>query len=237
VEIFPYELPSNEASARKRWGVWGKRILVWLCRYLSRKKDNGTWSKQLPLVRALHPEVAAVARRRRRLPRGTAGAYKASRADRAVFFPDCKDIAQVYRGLDAFAFPSEFEVWERVASGDWPQDCHPFDDARGHSVGVDGERTALAVEPNARNRRRMLRLINDGLSEKISAKRAAARWEQRFSAGCMVRKHDSCCGCPAENEEGLRADQPALRAVSFCNTTVSIFTTVSAPASHDGRKG
>jgi len=52
---------------------------------------------------------------------------------------------------------------------------------------VDGERTALAVEPNGKEfALAMLRLINDGALRKNLSEAGRREVEQRFSAGGMV---------------------------------------------------
>jgi len=156
-----------------------------------------------------------------------------------VFFPGfVKDIAQVYAALDAFAFPSSSKsgtaLQAAMAAG------LPSIRRRAGALGevVDGERTALAVEPNGKEFAvAMLRLISDGALRKNLSEAGRREVEQRFSAGCMVentiRVYEDVL---PENEEGLSRSSPALRAVSFCNTDRSISTTVSAPASHDGKK-
>src|SRR5204863_5493598 len=107
----------------------------------------------------------------------------------AVLFPGfVKDVAKVYAALDAFAFPSEFEGLGTALQAAMAAGLPCISTKRG-ALGevVDGDRTALVVEPNGKEFAvAMLRLINDeGLRTKLG-KTGRREVEQRFSAGRMV---------------------------------------------------
>ena len=189
VEIFPLRTPEQRSTARKHWGLRENEFLFGCVSVFVPEKGQRHLIEALPLVRALHPEV--------RLLLAGDGACRAELQtltkrlgqSEAVFFPGfVKDVAQVYAALDAFAFPSEFEGLGTALQAAMAAGLPCISTKRG-ALGevVDGERTALAVEPTGKEFAvAMLRLINDeGLQTKLS-KAGRREVEQRFSAGRMV---------------------------------------------------
>jgi glycosyltransferase involved in cell wall biosynthesis len=143
----------------------------------------------LPLVRALRPEV--------RLLLAGDGACRAElealtrrlgQAE-AVLFPGfVKEVAPVYAALDAFAFPSEFEGLGTALQAAMAAGLPCISTKRGAlDEVVDGERTALVVEPNGKEfAAMMLRLIDDEELRKKLGETGRREVEHRFSAARMV---------------------------------------------------
>src|ERR1700731_1050443 len=189
VEIFPLRTPEQRSIARKHWGVRENEFFFGCVSVFVPEKGQRHLIEALPLVRALHPEV--------RLLLAGDGACRAELQaltthlgqSEAVFFPGfVKDVAQVYAALDAFAFPSEFEGLGTALQAAMAAGLPCISTKRG-ALGevVDGERTALAVEPNGQEFAvAMLRLINDGALRKSLSEAGRREVQQRFSAGRMV---------------------------------------------------
>jgi glycosyltransferase involved in cell wall biosynthesis len=189
VEIFPLPTPEQRSSARKRWGVRENEFLFGCVSVFVPEKGQRHLIEALPLVRVLHPEV--------RLLLAGDGACRAELQaltkhlgqSEAVFFPGfVKDVTLVYAALDAFAFPSEFEGLGTALQAAMAAGLPCISTKRG-ALGevVDGERTALAVEPNGQEFAvAMLRLINDEALRKNLSEAGRREVEQRFSAGRMV---------------------------------------------------
>jgi len=189
VEIFPLRTPEQRSNARKHWGVRENEFLFGCVSVFVPEKGQRHLIEALPLVRALHPEV--------RLLLAGDGACRAELQaltkhlgqTEAVFFPGfVKDVAQVYAALDAFAFPSEFEGLGTALQAAMAAGLPSISTKRG-ALGevVDGERTALVVEPNGQEFAvAMLRLINDGALRKSLSEAGRREVQQRFSAGRMV---------------------------------------------------
>src|SRR6266446_5125005 len=189
VEIFPLRTPEQRSNARKHWGVRENEFLFGCVSVFVPEKGQRHLIEALPLVRALHPEV--------RLLLAGDGACRAELQaltkhlgqTEAEFFPGfVKDVAQVYAALDAFAFPSEFEGLGTALQAAMTAGLPCISTKRG-ALGevVDGERTALVVEPNGKEFVvAMLRLINDARLRKNLSEAGRREVEQRFSAGRMV---------------------------------------------------
>src|SRR5437016_1919987 len=189
VEIFPLRTTEQRSSARKHWGVRENEFLFGCVSVLVPEKGQRHLIEALPLVRALHPEV--------RLLLAGDGACRAELEahtrrhgqTEAVLFPGfVKDVTQVYTALDAFAFPSEFEGLGTALQAAMAAGLPCISTKRG-ALGevVDGERTALVVEPNGKEFAvAMLRLIDDGVLRKQLSEAGRREVEQRFSAGGMV---------------------------------------------------
>src|SRR4029077_5137035 len=106
-----------------------------------------------------------------------------------LFLGFVKDVAQVYAALDAFAFPSEFEGLGTALQAAMAAGLPCISTKRG-ALGevVDGERTALAVEPNGQEFAvAMLRLINDGALRKSLSEAGRAEQHQRRSAARVAQ--------------------------------------------------
>jgi glycosyltransferase involved in cell wall biosynthesis len=143
----------------------------------------------LPLARALHPEVRVLL-----AGDGAGRAELEALTERlgqtgAVLFPGfVKDVAEVYAALDAFAFPSEFEGLGTALQAAMAAGLPCISTKRG-ALGevVEGERTALVVEPNGKEfAAAMLRLISDKGLRKNLSEEGRREVQQRFSADHMV---------------------------------------------------
>jgi len=189
VEICPLRTPEQRSSARKHWGVRESEFLFGCVSVFVPEKGQRHLIEALPLVRTLHPEA--------RLLLAGDGACRAElealtrrlgQAE-AVLFPGfVKEVAQVYAALDAFVFPSEFEGLGTALQAAMAADLPCISTKRGAlDEVVDGERTALVVEPNGKEfAAMMLRLIDDeGLRKKLSDA-GRREVEHRFSAERMV---------------------------------------------------
>jgi len=189
VEIFPLRTLEQRSSARKHWRVRESEFLFGCVSVFVPEKGQRHLIEALPLVRALHPEA--------RLLLAGDGACRAELEaltkrlgqTEGVLFPGfVKEVAQVYAALDAFAFPSEFEGLGTALQAAMAAGLPCISTKRG-ALGevVDGERTALVVEPNGKEfAAMMLRLIDDeGLRKKLSDA-GRREVEQRFSAERMV---------------------------------------------------
>ena len=189
VELFPLRTSEQRSSARKHWGVRENEFLFGCVSVFVPEKGQRHLIEALPLVRELHPEVrlllAGDGARRAELQALT----KRLGQTEAVFFPGfVGDVGQVHAALDAFAFPSEFEGLGTALQAAMAAGLPCISTKRG-ALGevVDGERTALAVEPNGKEFAvAMLRLINDEGLRTILSKAGRREVEQRFSAGRMV---------------------------------------------------
>jgi glycosyltransferase involved in cell wall biosynthesis len=189
VEIRPLRTLEQKSIARKHWGVKENEFLFGCVSVFVPEKGQRHLIEALPLVRTLHPEA--------RLLLAGDGACRAElealtrrlgQAE-AVLFPGfVKEVAQVYAALDAFVFPSEFEGLGTALQAAMAADLPCISTKRGAlDEVVDGERTALVVEPNGKEfAAMMLRLIDDeGLRKKLSDA-GRREVEQRFSAERMV---------------------------------------------------
>ena len=189
VEILPLRTPEQRSGARKHWGVRESEFLLGCVSVFVPEKGQQHLIEALALVRALHPEV--------RLLLAGDGACRAELEaltvrlgqTQAVLFPGfVKDVAQVYAALDAFAFPSEFEGLGTALQAAMAAGLPCISTKRG-ALGevVDGERTALVVEPNGKEFAvAMLRLINDDVLRKNLSEAGRREVGQRFSAARMV---------------------------------------------------
>ena len=189
VEICPLRTPEQRSSARKHWGVRESEFLFGCVSVFVPEKGQRHLIEALPLVRTLHPEA--------RLLLAGDGACRAElealtrrlgQAE-AVLFPGfVKEVAQVYAALDAFVFPSEFEGLGTALQAAMAADLPCISTKRGAlDEVVDGERTALVVEPNGKEfAAMMLRLIDDEELRKKLGETGRREVEHRFSAARMV---------------------------------------------------
>jgi len=189
VEIFPLRTPEQRSSARKHWGVRENEFLFGCASVFVPEKGQRHLIEALPLVRALHPEVRLLLAGDGACRTELEALTKRLGQTEAVLFPGfVKDVAEVYAALDAFAFPSEFEGLGTALQAAMAAGLPCISTKRG-ALGevVDGERTALVVEPNGKEFAvTMLRLINDGALRKQLGEAGRREVEQRFSAGRMV---------------------------------------------------
>jgi glycosyltransferase involved in cell wall biosynthesis len=189
VEVSPLRTLEQRGSARKHWGVRDSEFLFGCVSVFVPEKGQRHLIEALPLVRALRPEV--------RLLLAGDGACRAElealtrrlgQAE-AVLFPGfVKEVAPVYAALDAFAFPSEFEGLGTALQAAMAAGLPCISTKRGAlDEVVDGERTALVVEPNGKEfAAMMLRLIDDEELRKKLGETGRREVEHRFSAARMV---------------------------------------------------
>jgi glycosyltransferase involved in cell wall biosynthesis len=189
VEIFPLRTLEQRSSARKRWGVRENEFLFGCVSVFVPEKGQRHLIEALPLARALHPEVRVLL-----AGDGAGRAELEALTERlgqteAVLFPGfVKDVAEVYAALDAFAFPSEFEGLGTALQAAMAAGLPCISTKRG-ALGevVEGERTALVVEPNGKEfAAAMLRLISDKGLRKNLSEEGRREVQQRFSADHMV---------------------------------------------------
>jgi glycosyltransferase involved in cell wall biosynthesis len=190
VEIPPLPAPDQRASSRKHWKIRDHEFLFGCVSVFVPEKGQRHLIEALPKVRAAHPEA--------RLILAGDGACRAElqmlakklQQSEAVLFPGfVNDVAQVYAALDAFAFPSEFEGLGTALQAGMAYGLPSISTKRG-ALGevVDNERTALVVEPDAREIAiAMLRLLNDEDLRRRLGNSGRREVEDRFSAGRMVQ--------------------------------------------------
>jgi glycosyltransferase involved in cell wall biosynthesis len=186
------QLPTSEQRnrVRKHWAIEDHEFLFGCVSVFVPEKGQRHLIAALPKVRAAHPEA--------RLILAGDGACRAElqmlakklQPSEAVFFPGfVNDVAQVYAALDAFVFPSEFEGLGTALQAGMAYGLPCISTKRG-ALGevVDHERTALVVEPDAREIAiAMLRLLNDENLRRRLGDSGRREVEDRFSAGRMVQ--------------------------------------------------
>jgi glycosyltransferase involved in cell wall biosynthesis len=190
VEIPPPPAPEQRNNARKHWGIKNHEFLFGCVSVFVPEKGQRHLIEALPKVRAAHPEA--------RLLLAGDGACRAElqifarrlQQSEAVLFPGfVNDVAQVYAALDAFVFPSEFEGLGTALQVGMACGLPCISTKRG-ALGevVDNERTALVVEPDAREISiAMLRLLNDEDLRRRLGNSGRREVQDRFSAGRMVQ--------------------------------------------------
>ncbi len=106
-----------------------------------------------------------------------------------MLFPGfVKDVSRVYDALDAFAFPSEFEGLGTALQSAMAAGLPSISTKRGALAEVvDHERTALVVEPDAKEfAAAMLRVMTDVDLRKKLGEAGRREVQERFSAERMV---------------------------------------------------
>lgn len=189
VEIPALPSPERRNSARSHWGVKKEEFLFGCVGVFVPEKGQRHLIEALASVRESHPEARLLLAGDGQCRAELEALAKQLGLLGAVIFPGfVNDVAKVYDALDAFAFPSEFEglgtaLQTAIAAG-----LPSISTSRGALAEVvDGDRTALVVEPNGKEfAEAMLRLMTDpGLRKKIGeAGRREA--QERFSAERMV---------------------------------------------------
>lgn len=189
VEIPPLPTPEQRTSARQHWEIKDHEFLFGCVSVFVTEKGQRHLIEALPKVRAAHPEA--------RLMLAGDGACRAElemlakklQQSEAVLFPGfVNDVTQVYAALDAFVFPSEFEGLGTALQAGMAYGLSCISTKRG-ALGevVDDERTALVVEPDAREIAiAMLRLLDDEDLRRRLGHSGRREVQERFSAGRMV---------------------------------------------------
>jgi glycosyltransferase involved in cell wall biosynthesis len=189
VEIPALPTPEERSNARKHWGVRENEFLFGCVSVFVPEKGQRHLIEAMPAVRAGHPEV--------RLLLAGDGACRGELVELArelgqtdaVFFPGfVSNVAEVYAGLDAFAFPSEFEGLGTALQAAMAAGLPCISTKRG-ALGevVEHERTALVAEPSGIEfATAMMRLVDDEMLRKKLREAGRREVEQRFSAARMV---------------------------------------------------
>lgn len=185
------ELPDADMRARmrRRWGVGDAEFLFGCVGVFVPEKGQRHIIEALSVVRGKYPQA--------RLILAGDGACRgeleslARRLEQqgAVLFPGfVNEIEEVYAALDAFVFPSEFEGLGTALQTAMAMALPSISTARGALAEVvDDQRTALVVEPSAREFAQAMLLLMD--SPTLRARLGVAGREEiieRFSAERMV---------------------------------------------------
>jgi L-malate glycosyltransferase len=189
VGISPLPTVEQRRSARNHWGIRENEFLFGCVGVFVPEKGQRHLIEALPVVRVSHPEtrliLAGDGASRAELE---ALAKQLGQAETVLFPGFVNNVAQVYDGLDAFVFPSEFEGLGTALQTAMAAGLPSISTTRGALAEVVAhERTALVAEPDGKQfAAAMLRLINDtGLRQKLGVA-GRLEIEQRFSAGRMV---------------------------------------------------
>jgi len=184
-------LPSAEerALARKRWGIGDADFLFGCVSVFVPEKGQLHVIEAMPEIRAIYPHAKLLLAGDGACRKDLESLTSRLGQQGAVLFPGfVTNVDEVYAALDAFVFPSEFEGLGTALQTAMAMALPSISTARG-ALGevVDDQRTALVVEPQAREfAAAMLRIMNDGgLRTRLSQ---AGRDEiiQRFSVERMV---------------------------------------------------
>jgi L-malate glycosyltransferase len=182
---------AGRARARKRWAIGDSEFLFGCVSVFVPEKGQRHAIEALSIVRRKYPKarliLAGDGACRKELESLTNNLQQRD----AVLFPGfVKEVDEVYAALDAFVFPSEFEGLGTALQAAMTMALPCISTARG-ALGevVDNQRTALVVEPNAREiAEAMVRLMD--APELRASLGQAGRQEivLRFSADHMVAK-------------------------------------------------
>lgn len=182
--------PEIRQSARKQWGVKEGEFLFGCTSVFVAEKGQRHVIEALPQVREQFPQarllLAGDGKCRAELE---SLAKRLGQSEAVIFAGFVENIDQVYKALDAFVFPSEFEGTgtSLQAAMAWGLPC--ISTARGGlNEVVDNERTAIVVEPSGKEfAGAMIQLIGDpGLRKKLG-EAGRREIESRFSAEQMVK--------------------------------------------------
>jgi len=143
----------------------------------------------LPEVRSLHPGVRLLLAGDGACRNELESLAKRLGQSEVVLFPGfVNDVARVYDALDAFVFPSEFEGLGTALQSAMAAGLPSISTKRGALAEVvDHERTALVVEPDAKEfASAMVRLIADANLRRVLGALGRREVQERFSAVRMV---------------------------------------------------
>lgn len=189
VEIPPLASPARRSAARKHWGVKDREFLFGCVGVFVPEKGQRHLIEALPTVTSLHPEVRVLLAGDGPCRNQLESLARHIGQSQNVLFPGfVKDVAKVYDALDAFVFPSEFEGLGTALQSAMAAGLPSISTKRGALAEVvDDRRTALVVEPDAREfAAAMVRLVDDvNLRSQLSAA-GRREMQERFSAARMV---------------------------------------------------
>lgn len=189
VEIPPLPTTERRSKARKIWGAEEGEFLFGCVSVFVPEKGQRHLIEALATIRSSHPEarllLAGDGPCRDQLE---ALAKQLEQWGAVRFLGFVSNVEQVYEALDAFVFPSEFEGLGTAlqAAMAWALPC--ISTKRGALAEVvEGERTALVVEPNGKEFAvAMLRLMTDSSLRIRLGQAARQEVIERFSAERMV---------------------------------------------------
>lgn len=191
VEVPTITSPEAKQAARKHWRISEKDFLFGCVSVFVPEKGQRHLISALAILRNQFPQA--------RLLLAGDGACRGELEDltrrlnqsgAVIFAGFVKDVSPVYAALDAYVFPSEFEGLGTALQTAMALALPCISTARGglREV-VDNERTALVVEPEAKQfAAAMARVIVDqGLRERLGSA-ARAEIQRRFSNNRMVER-------------------------------------------------
>ena len=189
VEIPPSPTPEQRSAARNHWGVKDGEFLFGCVSVFVPEKGQRHLIEALPEVRSLHPGVRLLLAGDGACRNELESLAKRLGQSEVVLFPGfVNDVARVYDALDAFVFPSEFEGLGTALQSAMAAGLPSISTKRGALAEVvDHERTALVVEPDAKEfASAMVRLIADANLRRVLGALGRREVQERFSAVRMV---------------------------------------------------
>ncbi len=189
VEIPPRPSLERRNSARTHWGVKDHEFLFGCVSVFVPEKGQRHLLEALAMLRKSHPEARLLLAGDGRCRGELEALAKQLGQSEAVLFPGfVKDVSRVYDALDAFAFPSEFEGLGTALQSAMAAGLPSISTKRGALAEVvDHERTALVVEPDAKEfAAAMLRVMTDLDLRKKLGEAGRREVQERFSAERMV---------------------------------------------------
>jgi glycosyltransferase involved in cell wall biosynthesis len=189
VEVPPLTTTEERSKARKVWGMNEGEFLFGCVSVFVPEKGQRHLIEALSLVRSSHPET--------RLLLAGDGPCRSEleslskqlgQSETVRFAGFVSNVDQVYEGLDAFVFPSEFEGLGTALQAAMARALPCISTKRGALAEVvENERTALVVEPNGKEfAAAMLRIMTDSSLQKRLGQAARQEVIERFSAERMV---------------------------------------------------
>lgn len=189
VEIPPLPTPELRQKAREHWKMKGNEFLFGCVSVFTPEKGQRHLIEALAAARSSHPETSLLLAGDGEC-RGDLKslAKRLGQSDAALFPGFVRNVAQVYEALDAFVFPSEFEGLGTALQAAMAYGLPCISTERGALAEVvDHERTALVVEPDAKEfAEAMLRIMTDADLRRNLGESGRREVIERFSAGRMV---------------------------------------------------
>jgi len=189
VEIPALPAAAERALARKRWGIGDADFLFGCVSVFVPEKGQRHVIEALPEVRATYPGAKLLLAGDGACRKDLESLTSRLGQQGAVLFPGfVTNVHEVYAALDAFVFPSEFEGLGTALQTAMAMALPSISTARG-ALGevVDDQRTALVVEPQAREfAAAMLRIMSDSTLRTGLSQAGRDEIIQRFSVERMV---------------------------------------------------
>jgi glycosyltransferase involved in cell wall biosynthesis len=189
VEIPTLPSADERARARKRWGIGDSDFLFGCLSVFVPEKGQRHAIEAMPEVRAIYPHAKLLLAGDGACRKDLESLTSRLGQQGAVLFPGfLTNVNEVYAALDAFVFPSEFEGLGTALQTAMAMALPSISTARG-ALGevVDDQRTALVVEPQAREfAAAMLRIMSDSALRTRLSQAGRDEIIQRFSVERMV---------------------------------------------------